>query len=114
MIGNYGNIAYLILLPRLVTFGSCFLSYIHEVRRTSYSEYLQVIPVGQPIAAVAADYVGDEPEDRLFNLFGGSKGPGLNILGGLTPSKGGGGSPSYKPRPSYGAPKPSYKPTNPR
>ena len=73
---------------------------------------LQVIPVGDPIPAVAADYPGDQSEDRLFNLFGGSGGPSFNILGGLKPGKK--GRPSFKPRPSYGAPKPSYKPSNPR
>ena len=78
-----------------------------------------MIPVGQPIAAVAADYssvdAGDG-QDRLFNLFGGNRKPSFNLLGGLKPGKGGGGGgrPSYKPRPSYGAPKPSYKPNNPR
>ena len=73
--------------------------------------------MGQPIAAVAADYssvdAGDG-QDRLFNLFGGNRKPSFNLLGGLKPGKGGGGRPSYKPRPSYGAPKPSYKPNNPR
>ena len=78
-----------------------------------------MIPVGQPIAAVAADYPGvgtEDSEDRLFNLFGGNRKPSFNLLGGLKPGKGGGGGgrPSYKPRPSYGAPKPSYKPNNPR
>ena len=77
-----------------------------------------MIPVGQPIPAVAADYPGVESEDsqdRLFNLFGGNRKPSFNLLAGLKPGKGGGGGrPSYKPRPSYGAPKPSYKPNNPR
>ena len=75
--------------------------------------------MGQPIAAVAADYPGvdaEDSQDRLFNLFGGNRKPSFNLLGGLRPGKGGGGGgrPSYKPRPSYGAPKPSYKPNNPR
>ena len=71
--------------------------------------------MGQPIAAVAADYPGvgtEDSEDRLFNLFGGNRKPSFNLLGGQKPGKG--GRPSYKPRPSYGAPKPSYKPNNPR
>ena len=82
----------------------------------------QVIPIGQPIPAVSADYNSESSEDRLFNLFGGGNKPSFlpskpsfNLFGGSKPGK---GKPSYKPsssrpKPSYGAPsvsKPSYKP----
>ena len=79
----------------------------------------QVIPIGDPIPAVSADY--SEGEDRLFNLFGGGgrpKKPSFNLFGGNKGNKGG-GRPSYKapgssrPKPSYGAPKPSYSAPKP-
>ena len=70
----------------------------------------QVIPIGEPIPAISADY-SEQGEDRLFNLFGGGGGrpqkPSFNLFGGKKGNKGG-GRPKAKPKPSYGAPKPSY------
>ena len=78
----------------------------------------QVIPIGEPIPAISADYK-EQGEDRLFNLFGGGKPqkPSFNLFGGNKKGNKGGGRPSYKapsrPKPSYGAPKPSYSAPKP-
>ena len=80
----------------------------------------QVIPIGEPIPAISADYT-EQGEDRLFNIFGGGRPnkPSFNLFGGNKGNKGGGSRPSYKapgsnrPKPSYGAPKPSYSAPKP-
>ena len=85
--------------------------------------YFQVIPIGDPIPAVSADY-SQSSEDRLFNLLGNNNRlqlpslskPSFNLFsGGKKPSKSK-GRPSYKapgsrPKPAYNSPnsRPSYK-----
>ena len=76
-----------------------------------------MIPIGEPIPAVSADYKATS-QDRLFNLLGGGSKPSLpnlNLFGGGK-KPGSGGKPSYRPpgsrpKPAYNAPssRPSYK-----